>query len=235
MKILAMDTAFNACSVTLLDAETNKAVTKCDILERGHAERLVPMIEDVLREAGSDYADIDALAVTTGPGAFTGMRIGLSTAKALSAAIDKPLIGVSSFHAMLKSCQYHFTDMKNHQFYAVLLETKRDDFYFAVLDNTGCEVSHGVCSSSGVISQQLKSLDNVILVGDAVNRFISETNFYGGVDAGGIYEITHPNTYEIACIALNIFNKSDYPATVLPVYLRPADVTIPKTAQHYLN
>jgi tRNA threonylcarbamoyl adenosine modification protein YeaZ len=67
---------------------------------RGHAEALAPMVETLMREAGLDFADLDRIAVTTGPGTFTGQRVGLAFARALRLALHKPAIGVTTLDAM---------------------------------------------------------------------------------------------------------------------------------------
>ncbi len=99
MKLLAVDTALGACSAALLDGDTVLA-HRFEPMERGHAERLAPMVEEVMREAALPFTALDRLAVTTGPGTFTGQRVGLAFMRGLRVALKKPLIGVTSLAAM---------------------------------------------------------------------------------------------------------------------------------------
>ena len=72
-------------------------------MARGQSERLIPMIEEVMAEAALDYGEVDAIAVTCGPGGFTGVRIGLATAQGLGMALARPLVGISNFEALAAS------------------------------------------------------------------------------------------------------------------------------------
>ena len=92
MKTLAVDTALGACSVAITaDGET--LAHHWVAMPRGHAEALAPMVEQAMAEAGFAFADLDRLAVTTGPGTFTGQRVGLAFMRGLRIALGKPLIG----------------------------------------------------------------------------------------------------------------------------------------------
>jgi tRNA threonylcarbamoyladenosine biosynthesis protein TsaB len=99
LTVLALDSATEACSAALLAAGEVRAA-RFERRERGHAERLVPMLLAVLAEAGVGFAGLDALAVTIGPGSFTGVRVGLATARGLALAAERPLVGVSSLEAV---------------------------------------------------------------------------------------------------------------------------------------
>lgn len=97
--MLGIDTALDACSVALTrDGKTLAQMS--DPMTRGQAERLAPMVRDLVRQAGIAFRDIDRIAVTTGPGSFTGVRVGLSFARALALALGKPCLGVSTLEAL---------------------------------------------------------------------------------------------------------------------------------------
>ena len=101
MNILAVDTALGACSAALLADGRILAGSHCE-MQRGHAEALAPMVRSVMQDAGLDFLALDRIAVTTGPGTFTGQRVGLAFARALGLALRKPVIGVTTLDTMAK-------------------------------------------------------------------------------------------------------------------------------------
>ena len=95
MKLLAIDTALGGCSVALLDGD--KILSHIfEAMDRGHAERLAPMVQDAMRHAGAEFPVLTHLAVTTGPGTFTGQRVGLAFMRGLRLALKLPLTGVTT-------------------------------------------------------------------------------------------------------------------------------------------
>ncbi|HET7084162.1 MAG TPA: tRNA (adenosine(37)-N6)-threonylcarbamoyltransferase complex dimerization subunit type 1 TsaB [Rhizomicrobium sp.] len=99
VKILAVDTALGACSVALVDGE--KLLSHIfEPMDRGHAERLAPMVDEAMKQAGVDFSALARLAVTTGPGTFTGQRVGLAFMRGLRLALHIPLTGVTTLEAM---------------------------------------------------------------------------------------------------------------------------------------
>jgi len=98
MRILAIDTATEACSVALLDNGTTHA--HFELCPREHTQRILPMVRDVLNQAGVSLSDIDALAFGRGPGSFTGVRIGIGIAQGLAFGASLPMIGVSTLATM---------------------------------------------------------------------------------------------------------------------------------------
>ena len=100
MRVLAIDTALEACSVAVFDIERG-GITASETLPmaRGHAEAVMPLIARVMDLAGAEFADLDRVAVTTGPGSFTGLRVGISAARGIALAAGKPAIGLSTLAA----------------------------------------------------------------------------------------------------------------------------------------
>jgi len=123
--LLAFDTAGTACSAAVWRGGAVRA-RRFEIMSRGQSERLVPMIEAVMAEAGIAYPALDAIAVTRGPGGFTGVRIGLATARALALACARPVIGVSNFEAVAAAVP---EDERRGRSLAVVIDAKRSDLY----------------------------------------------------------------------------------------------------------
>ncbi|MEM9761171.1 MAG: tRNA (adenosine(37)-N6)-threonylcarbamoyltransferase complex dimerization subunit type 1 TsaB, partial [Pseudomonadota bacterium] len=97
--ILAIDTSANRCAVALV-AEGQALSTRAERMDRGHAERLFPMVREVLAEAGADVSTVERLAVCTGPGSFTGLRVGVAAARGLALGRGIPAIGITRFQAL---------------------------------------------------------------------------------------------------------------------------------------
>ncbi len=99
MRILALDTATSACSAALWH-DGRVCARRLVRMERGQSEALMPMVLDVLAEAGCGFSQLDLLAVTVGPGAFTGLRIGLAAARGMALASGIPCLGVTTLEAV---------------------------------------------------------------------------------------------------------------------------------------
>lgn len=101
MKILSLDTAMAACSAAVVDTGRPAPLAEAfAAMDRGHAEALPPMVAEVMQRAGLSYAQLDRIAVTIGPGSFTGVRIGLSFARGLGLALGIPVVGIDSLSAI---------------------------------------------------------------------------------------------------------------------------------------
>jgi tRNA threonylcarbamoyladenosine biosynthesis protein TsaB len=112
MNVIAFDTCLGACSVAVRwlqpmgqvpPDERRSIVAAYEVRPTGHAERLIPMMREVLREAGACFEDLHAIAVTEGPGSFTGVRVGIAAARALALATRLPVRATTSMHVM--ACQ----------------------------------------------------------------------------------------------------------------------------------
>lgn len=98
MNLLAIETATESCSAALLSGE--RVLVRSEVAPRRHAELLLPMCEALLAEAGMRRADLNAIAVGCGPGAFTGVRLAISAAQGLALALDLPVVAISSLAAL---------------------------------------------------------------------------------------------------------------------------------------
>src|SRR6476619_4522024 len=100
MLILAIDTALDACAAGVLDTGAGKLIAReSEAMKRGHAEALMPLIARVMKASGIAFALLDRIAVTTGPGSFTGLRVGIAAARGIGLAATKPVVGLTTLAA----------------------------------------------------------------------------------------------------------------------------------------
>jgi len=100
MLILAIDTALDACSAAILDSRSTRVIaSESQPMQRGHAEALMPLVARVMGQSGLGFEALDRIAVTTGPGSFTGLRVGLAAARGLALAAGKPVVGLTTLTA----------------------------------------------------------------------------------------------------------------------------------------
>lgn len=102
MNVLALDTCLGACSVAVCRDDSVLAAAG-EAMTRGHQERLAPMVREVMTRSGLEFAQLDRIGVTVGPGSFTGLRVGLAFAKGLALALGRPCIGVSVLEALARA------------------------------------------------------------------------------------------------------------------------------------
>ena len=99
MRILAIDTALEACAAGIIDMPDRVLAQQSLAMARGHAEALMPLLARVMDQARIGFADLDRIAVTVGPGSFTGLRVGIAAARGIALAAGKPAVGVSTLAA----------------------------------------------------------------------------------------------------------------------------------------
>ncbi|AHL76342.1 peptidase M22 [Stutzerimonas stutzeri] len=122
--LLALDTATEACSVALL--HDGKVISHYEVIPRLHAQRLLPMIKDLLAEAGIALSAVDALAFGRGPGAFTGVRIAVGVVQGLAFALERPVLPVSTL-ATIAQRAYREHDAAQ---VAVAIDARMDEVYW---------------------------------------------------------------------------------------------------------
>ncbi|MCC7252238.1 tRNA (adenosine(37)-N6)-threonylcarbamoyltransferase complex dimerization subunit type 1 TsaB [Hyphomicrobium sp.] len=132
MNTLAFDTCFAACSVaaTWRMPDGVAGAYRFERLERGHAERLTPMIGEAMSEAPFGFSDIGMIIVTTGPGTFTGQRVGIAAARALSLATGAPVGTLSSLAVMAYTAVAEIPDEVEGKVLAVAVDARRGEIYF---------------------------------------------------------------------------------------------------------
>lgn len=128
MRVLGIDTALFSCAAALM-ADGRSLAWRREERLRGHAERLLPMVEEVLAEAQASFSDIDLIAVTIGPGTFTGLRIGLAAARGLALALDRPLAGVSTLEACAVAAIEARPELYDVDCLAVIHDARREEVY----------------------------------------------------------------------------------------------------------
>jgi len=210
LKIFACDTALGACSVAVLDGDTILAHRIVE-MQRGHAEALAPMAQDALREAGIVLSALDRLAVTTGPGTFTGQRVGLAFMRGLRIALRKPLIGITTFEAMAaQACAQ--TGLANA---AVLHDARRDEVYALLAKNGDVAIGPLVAPLYEAVAM-LESATPLALAGTAAPA--------AKLPGATMTPVIHPDALWVARLALHAPASDEAPR---PLYLRPADAKLP--------
>lgn len=152
--ILNLETATTNCSVSVAEDGKLLAIKEHDTPNYSHAEQLHIFIQDVLREADIDISDLDAVAVSKGPGSYTGLRIGVSAAKGLCFSLDVPLISIATLTSMA-----HQTTFGDISFIVPVLDARRMEVYSAVFDNG---------------MHQLRETKAEIIDGSSFNEFIEK-------------------------------------------------------------
>src|ERR1700674_5557799 len=134
MLILAIDTALDACAAGILDTEAGKLIAQeSQPMKRGHAEALMPLIARVMKESGIAFTGLDRIAVTTGPGSFTGLRVGLSAARGIALAAGKPVVGVTTLTAYAAP----IVAENRKQPVICAIDARHDHVYFQVVSGDG--------------------------------------------------------------------------------------------------
>ncbi len=133
--ILNIETATKNCSVSLSENENILALAELNEGQFSHAEKLHTFILDVIKQSKKTIQDIDAIAVSKGPGSYTGLRIGVSAAKGLCFALDIPLISIATLTSLS-----HAISVNKGEFIIPLLDARRMEVYCAIFDNNNQQI-----------------------------------------------------------------------------------------------
>ncbi len=134
MLILAIDTALDNCAAAVLDTDIKKMIAEESLpMKRGHAEALMPLIARVMTKARIAYLDLDRIAVTTGPGSFTGLRVGISAARGIALAANKDAVGLTTMAAYVAPLVADKSDLP----IVVAIDARHDNVYFQAIAGNG--------------------------------------------------------------------------------------------------
>lgn len=214
MIVLAIDTSTSACSAALWRDGTVLARRLRD-MARGQSEALIPMVAEVMAEAGLDFAALGLLAVTVGPGAFTGLRIGLAAARGLALASGLPLAGVSTPLAVAAAVP---VAERVGRTILVAIDSRRDEAWVQAFAADLTPLG----DVAALLPQQAAALvtGSVVLTGDAASVLADLLP-----DAVMASSSGWPDAALVAELAASQWGKGQSLAPE-PLYLRPPDVTV---------
>ncbi|MEA3454498.1 MAG: tRNA (adenosine(37)-N6)-threonylcarbamoyltransferase complex dimerization subunit type 1 TsaB [Candidatus Caldatribacteriota bacterium] len=226
MKILGINTSTKFCNLGLIEDEDVLIKYTINGLKKKHSSILVPAIKDLLKTMGLKMEEINGIAISIGPGSFTGLRIGLCVAKGLCYACSLPLLGITTLDAMafpLKEIPYLICP---------LLESKKDEIYDVVF--RGGDSLHRVmdykCEDIQSLLVRLSPLkEKIIFLGDGIKKYRDIIKEKIGKDALFIdSQLNLPVATSIAFLGLNKLKKGeeDDISTITPFYLRKSEAEI---------
>jgi tRNA threonylcarbamoyladenosine biosynthesis protein TsaB len=204
MNVLAIDTASSCSAAVWRDGRI--AAKRHRAIARGHAETLMPMVEEVLDEAGLRFAALDLIAAAIGPGSFTGLRTGLAAARGLALALGRPTFGVTSLEAVAQLVPLGSTLL-------VALETKREDIYIQLFSPTREPLTEPMVCLPDRIPALLPS-GPILVAGDAAARLLK-------VMHAEFFDTPTGDAAVIATIAASRFRPGATFPALTPLYLAP--------------
>jgi tRNA threonylcarbamoyladenosine biosynthesis protein TsaB len=212
MLVLGLDTCLNACSVAVLDVGPGGERVLAHASEdmaRGHQERLAPMAQAVMAEAGVPFGALQRVGATVGPGSFTGLRVGVAFAKGLASALGVPAVGVGSLEAL--ACEAG-------GFVAAAIDARRDQLYLQVFDEGHALMAPDVLPL-GTAAARLAEL----AMGRALTLVGSGAPLLADTAPGA--NVLTPQGCDARHVARLAAAKS--PTPIRPLYLRAPDARLP--------
>lgn len=152
MKILSIDTSSNICGVSILE-DTNLICNLDTNTGRTHSENLMPLVKNALQEANTELKNIDLIVCDIGPGSFTGIRIGVATAKAFSDSLNIPCVGISSLEALAYN-------VLGSEYICSIIDCKNDNCYFALYEKKDDGLATLIEPQAESVPDTLAILDN---------------------------------------------------------------------------
>lgn len=214
MNLLAIDTAANLCAVAVYDMVTGtvRAETGEDI-GKGHAERLMPMVDAVLHSAGAAISEVGKVAVAVGPGSFTGIRVGVAAARGLGLALDCPVVGVTTLETLAADAHGAFAGRR----VMAAIDARRGEVYAQGFDAEGNPEGEPRVLAAEEAARRLAATDDLPVVTGSAASLIA-----GLLDGRTLDIASRIATGSIAMLA-RIGAGREPGAPPAPLYLRAPD------------
>lgn len=217
-RILAIDTSTSACSVALsVEGEIHEQFQN---IPQSHTQRLLPMVDDLLGVHKINLKDLDALALTTGPGSFTGLRIGLGTIQGLAFGANKPIIGVSSLKVMAKSAS-RLLEVEEGAQLLPSFDARMREVYWGCYTTAGETLLEDTVSSpTDLLKTITENTKPVVAIGDGYN-----TDEFKNLESDGVSMCVpdfYPHAYDVVALALEEYKDGAFvsPLDLEPTYIR---------------
>ena len=216
--LLLLETSSQICSVSVV-SESKQYHVQSDTVQN-HAEVLMRLIQACIDKAGIQLSDLSAVVLSDGPGSYTGLRIGSSTAKGLCFALNIPLIAISTLQSLALAAQSH-TDKS---VLWPMIDARRMEVYHAIFDRSmGVlqAVNNGIIDEEGFVPEWLE-ISKCIVCGDGGKKAAT----YLGIEFLDI----QPSAAHMAPLAIDAWHQSKYVdlAAYEPFYLKSANITVAK-------
>lgn len=205
MRLLLIDTSGPVCAAAIYDAEADNLLSqRSEMIGKGHAELLPVMVDEIVAESGVSLADLDRIAVTIGPGSFTGIRVGVAMARGFGVALGKPVVGVSTLRIVAESV----LEIGPPAPVMAVLDAKRDEIYGQVFSPAG-EALTEPAAYDYASAEAAAARFQAIPVGSGASLIKGEQS-------------TGPDAFPLAAIG-RIASRLDEEEQASPLYIRGAD------------
>lgn len=219
MNILALDTSLGACSTAIStgSADAPEIFGAFELRERQHAEAIVPMIQSMLDESGLSWAQIDAIAVTVGPGSFTGVRVGVAAARGFALALDKPVIAATTLEVMAAQTLDELSEPPD--VFGIAVDARRGEVYLGLFDSAGAPVLPPAALTPQQAAREALAKGAVLIAGSGA-RLVVQSDDADAVSIKSVLPGLQPDARALARLALT---RAPCEGPVSPLYLRPPD------------
>lgn len=222
--IIQLETTTKQCSVAL--SYKGNCISKKVLLAEhfSHDEKLHVFIREVLQEASVGFSELDAVAISKGPGSYTGLRIGVAAAKGLCFALDLPLIGIQTLELMVQP----FIGKAEYVFFIPMLDARRMEVYTAVFDNSKTWIQE----TNALVLEAQSFYDLIgdspcLVFGNGASKF---KTLQPKINAHFTETVSYPSAEDMSRLAWLEFQKKNFEdlATFEPFYLKDFQTTPPK-------